>query len=119
MTRRRFWSCEEMCPCDDYVALAPTPELQWLSEWTNMVAGSAPAGPHLWCPHCRVTCTEVLEYDAPAPPFDVDGDGWYLRRLRPGEDARALDALVGTDGFVSEDRSTLYLHRIEELRHYA
>lgn len=102
--KKRFWSCEEMCPCDDYT----TVQDPILAEWANMVLGGA--GSHLWCPHCNVLCTEVLEYEEAPPPFRVDGDGWWLRDLRPGEDPGALDALVGGDGFVDADRALLYLH---------
>lgn len=108
MAKRRFWSCENLCPCDDYVELpSDSPHVEWIS----MTAGGS--GPYLWCPHCEAPCTEVLEYEVPPAPYDVDGDGWVFRPLLPDEDAAALEDAVGCGGFVSADGARLYLHGVE------
>jgi hypothetical protein len=87
-----FPTCPNGCPCDEYQTRNGKP----------------------YCPYCKKYCKGTLEYAAPPAPYMVDGDGWYYRPIRSDEDPETLDANTpGHLGFVSEDRTRLYIRGIE------
>lgn len=89
---KSFPSCENYCCCDEYVQREGK----------------------TYCPHCEEFCTETIEYAMPPSPYEIDGDGWYFRPIRPDENAKETEAkLSGSLGFVSEDRSRLYIRGLE------
>lgn len=87
-----FPTCENGCPCDEYLQ----------------------RDGKFYCPYCETFCDGETRCLIPPKPYEVDGDYWFFRPLRPDEDPDATDdAVDGSHGFVTEDRTRLYIRGLE------
>ena len=64
--------------------------------------------------NCESGCPEEFRCLIPPKPYEVDSDYWFFRPIRPDENPEELDdATPGYLGFVSKDRTRLYIRGLE------